>query len=515
MLIRRPRRAGLNLAWLAFLASLLLFVGLSALLWWNPTHPNGPGPAGRPLHVYCAAAMKGPVETAARDYERDHGVEIQLQFGGSQTLLAQVEVARRADLYLPADDSFLDLARTKGLLAEVLPLARMTPVLVVQKGNPRHIGSFDDLLQGKGRIAQATPEAAAIGKLAREALEKAGLWEQWHKRVTVYKPTVTDVANDVQLGAVDAGIVWDATVRQIDGLEAVPARPLEGLSAHVSAAVLTCSSQPTAALRFARYLAARDRGLPLFQKAGFVPAEGDPWAETPEIRLFSGAMLRPAIEQTINAFEEREGVKVTRVYNGCGILVAQMRSGNKGPDAYFACDTSFMKEVHDLFLDPVDVSMNQLVIMVPKGNPHNIRGLKDLGKPGLRVGVGHEKQCALGALTQKTLAEGSSKIPDLQAEVMKNVKVQSPTGDLLVNQMRTGSLDAIIAYISNKTEAGDALEAIAIDIPCALAVQPLALGKEATYKQLTGRLLEALRSQGSRQQFEKAGFRWQLAGKQP
>jgi len=246
-----------------------------------------------------------------------------------------------------------------------------------------------------------------------------------------------------------------------------------------------------------------------------VPAEGDPWAETPEIRLFSGAMLQPAIKETIKDFEEREGVKVITVYNGCGILVAQMKAADKAPDAYFACDTSFMKEVHDLFLDPVEVSMNQLVIMVPKGNPHNIRSLKDLGKPGLRVGVGHEKQCALGALTQKTLAEGSSKVLDLQSLVMKNVKVQSPTGDLLVNQMRTGSLDAIIAYISNKTEAGDDLEAIAIDIPCALAVQPLAQSKEATYKQLTGRLLETLRSQQSRKLFEKAGFRWQLGQKQP
>ncbi len=34
-------------------------------------------------------------------------------------------------------------------------------------------------------------------------------------------------------------------------------------------------------------------------------------------------MLRPAIEETIQAFEQREGVRVIRIYNGCGILVGR------------------------------------------------------------------------------------------------------------------------------------------------------------------------------------------------
>src|SRR5205807_1347024 len=128
------------------------------------------------------------------------------------------------------------------------------------------------------------------------------------------------------VGSVAAGIVWDATVRQVSGLEVVPVRAFDGVTAQLSACVARRSTQPTAALRFARYLAARDRGLPLFREHGFEPVKGDLWAALPTVRLFAGAMLKPAIEQTIIAFEEREGVKVTRVYNGCGILVAQMKS---------------------------------------------------------------------------------------------------------------------------------------------------------------------------------------------
>ena len=174
--------------------------------------------------------------------------------------------------------------------------------------------------------------------------------------------------------------------------------------AHVAVAVLKSSKQPQQALHLARYLAARDKGLARYQEFGFQPVEGDAWSEQPEITLYAGSMLRPAIEKTITAFEEREGVRVTRVYNGCGILVAQMKAGQV-PDAYFACDSEFMNQVQPLFPEPLDVSQNELVILVKKGNPLGIRSLDDLTKPGLRVGIGHEKQCAMGWLTQRTFAE--------------------------------------------------------------------------------------------------------------
>lgn len=84
---------------------------------------------------------------------------------------------------------------------------------------------------------------------------------------------------------------------------------------------------------------------------------------------------RPAIEQTLTAFAKREGVQVSRVYNGCRILVAQMKAG-QNPDAYFAYDREFMSQVVGLFPQPVDVSENELVIFVQEGNPHQVSGLR-------------------------------------------------------------------------------------------------------------------------------------------
>jgi ABC-type molybdate transport system substrate-binding protein len=240
-----------------------------------------------------------------------------------------------------------------------------------------------------------------------------------------------------------------------------------------------------------------------YRELGYETAEGDAWSEQPEVTLYAGSMLRPAIEATITAFEEREGVRVLRVYNGCGILVAQMKAGHV-PDAYFACDVEFMKQVHDLFPGANDISQNELVILVKKGNPLNVASLRDLAKPGLRVGIGHEKQCAMGWLTQRTFREGG-----VQSEVMKNVVVQTPTGDMLVNQMRSGSLDAAVAYLSNAAGSAEFLDAIRIQgLPCSVATQPFGTAKDSNNKLLIERLLQAIRAEDSQHRFESEGFRW-------
>jgi len=480
-------------AWrIAFVASLLVFVGLALKLFTPP-----PGPQTEPILVYCAAGLRRPVEAAAKAY----GGPVQLQYGGSQTLLANAEISRKGDLYIPGDDVYVEKARKKGLAAESLPLARMRPVLAVAKGNPKGIRTLEDLLKPGVRLAQANPDAAAVGNLVRGVLEKRGQWAAIREKTLVFKPTVNEVANDLKLGSVDAGFVWDATVQQYPELERVAGVDIDA-TADIAAAVLISSASPASALRFARFLAARDRGQREFTKSGFVAVDGDDWEETPTLLLYGGAMLRPAIEKTVAEFERREGCRITRVYNGCGILVGQMKAGAH-PDLYFSCDAQFMAQVKDRFDPALEVSQNQLVILVPKGNPKGVRTLLDMAKPGLRVGVGHEKQCALGLLTQQTLAQSR-----MQAQVMKNVVVQTPTGDMLVNQLRTGALDAVVAYLSNAASAADALEAYPIDVPCALAVQPVAVARDAKRKQIAGRLIEALRSAGSRARFEAEGFRW-------
>lgn len=502
------RRGAVDRTLLVIVASLVALVVLVvSLLSSKPSVGGNSNQAGgkksQPLVVYVAVSNKSVIEAIRRDYEREFQVPLEIQFGASQTLLASLAVTKTGDLYLPADDSYLANARERLLLDDEYPLAKMQAVVAVVKGNPLQIKTWDDLLKPEVRIAQASIEASAIGKMVKESLTARGLWEALHERTTVYKTTVNEAANDVKTGSVDAGIVFDAVLHDYDTLEAVQLPELEPVQAKVAIAVLKSSGQAAQARHFARYMAASDKGLKHYQAFGFQPVKGEAWAAVPEITLYSGSMLRPAIEATITEFEEREGVRVTRVYNGCGILVAQMKAGQV-PDAYFACDVEFMNQVKNIFPESQTISQNELVILVKKGNPAGIRNLKDLSKEGLRVGIGHEKQCAMGWLTQRTFDEGG-----VREEVMKNVVVQTPTGDMLVNQMRSGSLDAAVVYLSNAAGSAKEVDAIRIlGLECSVASQPFGIAKETPHKQVAQRLLDAIKAKSSQDRFEQEGFRW-------
>ena len=492
------------------LASLLGLAAMVTMLFQTdrPQRPaaanGGPEESTEPLLLFCAASNRAVMESIRADYETEFGRSVQIQYGPSQTLLSSIEVSGAGDLFLPADDSFLQIAAEKHLVVEQIPIAKMYAVIAVGKGNPKAIATLADLLRSDVRLVQASPDAAAVGKVARHTLQTAGLWESLEKATIAYRTTVNDVANDLTIGAADAGIVYDAVLQSFPDLEAVRVPELDAAVSQVSIAVTAAAKHPTEALHFARYVAAKEKGLKQYAENGFQVADGDEWSDVPELSLFAGSMLRPAIDDTIMAFEQREGIRVSRVYNGCGVLVAQMKAGQH-PDAYFACDREFMIQVPDLFPSSVDVSQNELVILVQKGNPHHIAELKDLAREGLRVGIGHEKQCAMGWLTQNTLKEGG-----VLQEVMHNVTVQSATGDMLVNQLRTGSLDAVVAYLSNAAGSAEYLDAIQIQgITCSVATQPFAISPKTRYPQLAARLFAALRSAGSRSAFEAEGFRWQ------
>lgn len=456
-----------------------------------------------PVTIFCAASNRAVMEAVLDDYRAETGRQVLVQYGPSQTLLSSIEVSQSGDLYLPADDSYLTIGRDRQLIQEVLPLADMQCVVAVPKGNPAGIQTFQDLLKSGLRVVQANPDAAAIGKVTRQVLQDQGLWENLKAATMAFRTTVNEVANDVLVGAADAGLVYDAVLHTYPDLEYVELPELQSGLSRIAVGVVRTSTRPAQALHFARYLSAADRGLRRYAEFGFRVTDGDQWADQPELSVFAGSMLRPAIESTIVDFEQREGVHVSRVYNGCGILVAQMKAGQH-PDAYFACDTEFMQQVPDLFPEPVDVSENELVILVPKGNPNNIASLRDLTTPGLRVGIGHEKQCAMGWLTQNTLKEGG-----VQAEVMANVTVQTPTGDMLVNQLRTGSLDAAVVYLSNAAGSAEYFDAVRIQgIPCSVATQPFAITPKSPHRHLAERLFERLCSADSQQGFLAEGFRW-------
>ena len=481
---RQPgRTASLNWGLSAFSISAVVLAGLITYLAWKPERELD----RTPLVVFCAAGLKSPVAEAAEEYEKEYGVPVSLTYGGSETLLANIQVSGKGDLYIPADSSYIEQARSKDLLDEDIPVARMTPVVAVKKGNPKKIRTLADLMRKDVAVCQANPDAAAIGKVTREALRRLDKWDALNNKTLVSMTTVNEVASAVSTSdKVDVGIVWDATAFQFsDRLDKVELDELKDVRSNITVGVIRTCNNPAAALRFARFLSARDQGLKLFDKHGFVPVpDGDLWKDgEPLLHLHAGAMLQPAVEETIKAFERREGLPRGHIrvnYNGCGVLVSQMKAGQR-PDAFFACDARFLdspmddaqpdgRKIKDLFLDATDISTNQLVILVRKGNPKKIRSLRDLARDGMRIGVGDEHKCAMGVLTEETLSK--ARVKD---KAKKNITVKSGTGDQLVNQFLAApdKLDAVVAYVSNGLKAADKLDAVPIDLDCNLATQPV------------------------------------------
>ncbi len=114
--------------------SLLMTLGMVVLLVQSdrpripqPTAAGTAPTAGAAVEIslFCAASNRGVMEPIRERYERETGRRVAIQYGASQTLLSQLEVAGTADLFLPADDTFLKLARTAGLVSEELSVGTM------------------------------------------------------------------------------------------------------------------------------------------------------------------------------------------------------------------------------------------------------------------------------------------------------------------------------------------------------------------------------------------------------
>jgi len=456
------------------------------------------------LIVYCAAGLKKPVEAIATQYRIETGVEVQLQYGGTGTLLSNIRVAKQGDLFIAADDGSLADARKYEVIREVIPLARQHPVIAVQKGNPQGIHGLADLLRAGVRVALANPESASVGKATKAALGVNYAPLAAHAVVT--KPTVSDIATDLKLGAVDAAIVWDSIVNTFSGLEAVEVPELTARVENASAAVLSYTEKPAATLRFARYLAAPEKGGAVFKQSGFAPVPGDKWSARPELILYSGGVNRPAVEALLHEFADREGADITTVFNGCGILCASMKamataSNPKFPDAYYACDLCFVPPVAKYFPEAVALTETDIGMAVQKGNPHGIHQLADLAQPGLRVGICNSQQSTLGFITR-----GLLRSVNLVTNVQKNVVVEVPTADFLINQLRAGALDAVVVYRVNALAQSAHLDYLTLDMAGAKAVQPFSVRGDSDHRQLANRLLDHLRAH--QKYFETAGFRW-------
>lgn len=221
------------------------------------------------LLLYCAAVVKPVLEEVAKDYYKETGVQIDLQYGGSGTLLSNIRVAKQGDLYLSADISYMHNAIKYNLIKESKSLAPITPVLAVVSGNPKNIKQLKDVCAKDIRFSIANPNAASIGRVTKSMLVTSGDWDIVKNCIYVQMPTVSDVANALKLKTIDVGVIWDVTANQYKEIDTVEVDFFKRYTEKVTVGVLKSSKQPNEALKFMDYLAKSPKSKSVFKKLGY------------------------------------------------------------------------------------------------------------------------------------------------------------------------------------------------------------------------------------------------------
>ena len=131
-----------------------------------------------------------------------------------------------------------------------------------------------------------------------------------------------------------------------------------------------------------------------------------------ELLIFAGSASKPPLDEAARLFEKKKKVKVNIVYGGSGFVLSQMKLTKRG-DLYFPGSSDYMQKAIREGVVYKD-SKKIIVYLVPsinvqKGNPKNIKSLKDLTKPGIRVAIANPNGVCVGAYAVEIIEKNFSK----------------------------------------------------------------------------------------------------------
>ncbi len=134
------------------------------------------------ITVFAAASLKNVLDEAAKTFTTGTGTRVTAAYAASSALARQFENGAPADLFISADQEWMDHLAGKGLIAKDtrVDLVGNRLVLIAPAGSPTALGLEPgvDLAAalGDGRLAVADVKAVPAGKYARAALEHLGAW---------------------------------------------------------------------------------------------------------------------------------------------------------------------------------------------------------------------------------------------------------------------------------------------------------------------------------------------------
>jgi molybdate transport system substrate-binding protein len=225
------------------------------------------------LLVFAAASLTNVLGELSADWGKTSGVAAKLSFAASSVLARQIEAGGNADVFISADQQWMDYLQARNLIDKVSrrDLVGNRLVLIAPADSRLTLKiapgfKLADAL-GTGRLATGDPDTVPVGRYARSALTALGVWDKVADRL-VRADNVRSAMMFVSRGEVPLGIVYatdaavDSKVRVVDTFPANTHAPITYPVAALNGA------KPEAAA-FVMFLAG-ERARATWRKFGFV-----------------------------------------------------------------------------------------------------------------------------------------------------------------------------------------------------------------------------------------------------
>ena len=185
----------------------LIFISLLLLLVFGVACRRAP--ASSELTVAAASDLTPAFEEIGREFESAHKTKVTFVFGSTGLLTRQIENGAPFDVFAAANISYINQLEQKGLIVSgtkrVYARGRIT--MWTTANSPVKLEKIQDLTRPEvTRLAIANPDHAPYGQAAREALERAGVWESVKPKL-VYGDNIRQTLQYAETGNVEVAIV--------------------------------------------------------------------------------------------------------------------------------------------------------------------------------------------------------------------------------------------------------------------------------------------------------------------
>jgi len=171
----------------------------------------------RSIVVHCGSSMRLAAEDLAPEFLKRYRTAVHFNFGGVETLLPQIELGVKGDMFICHDPYAEMLTKKGGLLVRYKTVGYLEPTIIVPVGNPAAIHSLADLAKPGLKVGLPDARFATAGQLVWAALGKIELADAVRKNIRMESRTHNDVAMALVSGHIDAGVVWNFIARSYKG----------------------------------------------------------------------------------------------------------------------------------------------------------------------------------------------------------------------------------------------------------------------------------------------------------